>query len=45
VTDGKAVFFHDKLLPEYYSQAAVINVDMPQTNHIWKIQVWKPKVE
>jgi hypothetical protein len=45
VTAGKAVFYHDKRLPEYYSQVAEIKVDMPQTGQMWTIQVWKSLVE
>jgi hypothetical protein len=42
-TTEKAVFYHDKKLPEYYLQVATINLDMPQMGQHWTMVLWKPR--
>lgn len=44
-TKEKAVFFHVKRLPEYYSVDAELVVKMPQTGQTWTVLLWKPQAE
>lgn len=44
-TKEKAVFFHVKRLPDYYSVAAELVVKMPQTGQTWTVLLWKPLAE
>ena len=43
VTKEKVGFYHTKLIDNYYSLAAQITVDMPQTEQRWTILIWRPR--
>jgi hypothetical protein len=44
VTKEKVGFYHTKLIDSYYSPAAQITVDMPQTDQRWTIFIWRPRI-
>ena len=42
VTQGSSPFANPQLLAQYYQRVEEVQINIPQTNQIWVIEVWQP---